>query len=95
DFSKYVAQTLDPIEFTLISANNSWTTPVEYQTDSNNDYVNVIKANDDDYWEILKSGNDLILSYTSATVIPEPSTYAAIFGALAIAFALMRRRVRK
>ncbi|MBO7521927.1 MAG: hypothetical protein J6T16_06780, partial [Opitutales bacterium] len=46
DFSKYVAQTLDPIEFTLISANNSWTTPVEYQTDSNNDYVNVIKAND-------------------------------------------------
>ena len=33
--------------------------------------------------------------YLNFEVIPEPSTYAVILGALAIAFALMRRRVRK
>ena len=30
-----------------------------------------------------------------STVIPEPATYASILGALAIAFALMRRQTRK
>ena len=28
----------------------------------------------------------------SAAVVPEPSTYAAIFGVIAIAFAIARRR---
>ncbi|MBR4598200.1 MAG: PEP-CTERM sorting domain-containing protein [Opitutales bacterium] len=92
DFSKYAAQTLDPMEFTIISANNSWTTSSNYLVSDNNEYVNVTKANEDDTWEILKNGNDLILSYSSSVVIPEPSTYAAIFGALALAFAAYRRR---
>ncbi|MBR6388588.1 MAG: PEP-CTERM sorting domain-containing protein [Opitutales bacterium] len=35
------------------------------------------------------------LNFEVVGIIPEPSTYAAIFGALAIAFTLMRRRVRK
>ena len=35
---------------------------------------------------------DFVVYYTGATVIPEPSTYAAIFGALALAFAVYRRR---
>lgn len=35
---------------------------------------------------------DFVVYYTGASVIPEPSAYAAIFGALALAFAAYRRR---
>lgn len=35
---------------------------------------------------------DFVVYYTGSSVIPEPSTYAAIFGALALAFAAYRRR---
>ena len=92
DFSKYAAQTLDETPFTLISANNSWSIAQDYETTTNNDYVNVIKTNEDDTWEIVKEGNNLMLYYTSSAIIPEPSTCAAIFGALALAFAAYRRR---
>lgn len=33
-----------------------------------------------------------VFSYEGSTVVPEPSTYAAIFGALALSFAAYRRR---
>ena len=55
--------------------------------------VNVITRNSGDFWELYYEGQSLVVLYSAA--IPEPATYASILGALAIAFALMRRRVRK
>lgn len=53
--------------------------------------VEVIKANEADSYELFLSddGKTLMLSYTH---VPEPATFAAIFGALALAFASYRRR---
>jgi hypothetical protein len=39
-------------------------------------------------------GSDGDLSFTAFAAIPEPSTYAAILGALTIGFVAIRRRVR-
>ena len=44
-------------------------------------------------FSVTNIGNDIYLTYTAAA-IPEPSTYAAIFGALALAGAALRRRRR-
>lgn len=41
--------------------------------------------------QIVGSNNKI---HTSSSAVPEPSTYAAVFGALAIAFAVWRRRGR-
>lgn len=40
-------------------------------------------------WDLFVKGKWLVVSYTA---IPEPATYAAIFGALALAFAAYRKR---
>lgn len=72
------------------------------------DFVSVILANDDDVYRFAleyteseefqdAEGNNinfmqLVIYYTNSTVVPEPATYAAIFGALALAFAAYRRR---
>ena len=42
-------------------------------------------------WSIAQSGNNLNLVY-SGSAIPEPSTYAALFGAAGLGFAIWRRR---
>ncbi|MBO5781099.1 MAG: PEP-CTERM sorting domain-containing protein [Opitutales bacterium] len=90
DFSKYVAQSTDPMQFILISAENNWDGS-NYETDSDNEYIKVSLANENDTWRTFMEGNNLVLEYTSA-VIPEPSTFAAIFGAIALAFAAYRRK---
>ncbi|MDX8414680.1 PEP-CTERM sorting domain-containing protein [Intestinicryptomonas porci] len=90
DFSKYVAQTTDPMQFILISAENNWDGS-NYETDSENEYIKVSLANENDTWRTFMEGNNLVLEYNSA-VIPEPSTFAAIFGAIALAFAAYRRK---
>lgn len=51
--------------------------------------INLIKANEADSYELVADGLTLKLVYT---FVPEPSTYAAIFGALALAFVAYRRR---
>lgn len=72
------------------------------------DFVSVILANDDDVYRFALEYNEseefqdaegnninfmqLVIYYTNTTVVPEPATYAAIFGALALAFAAYRRR---
>lgn len=72
------------------------------------DFVSVILANDDDMYRFALEYNEseefqdaegnninfmqLVIYYTNSTVVPEPATYAAIFGALALAFAAYRRR---
>jgi autotransporter-associated beta strand protein len=43
---------------------------------------------------LANSNKDLQLSFTAGSAIPEPSTYAAIFGAAALALAAHRRRSR-
>ena len=42
-------------------------------------------------WSLAANGNNLNLNFT-ASAIPEPSTYAAIFGAAVLAFAAYRKR---
>ena len=53
--------------------------------------IELIKANEDDSYELSLSngGKTLTLTYNH---VPEPSTYAAIFGTLALAFAAYRKR---
>lgn len=90
DFSKYVSQTTDAVQFILISAENSWDGS-DYESDSDSEYIKVALANENDTWRTFMEGNNLVLEYTSA-VIPEPSTFAAIFGAIALAFAAYRKK---
>lgn len=51
--------------------------------------ISVIKANSADTYELIAGTKTLSISYTA---VPEPATYAAILGALAVAFAFYRRR---
>lgn len=44
------------------------------------------------YFTLTDSSGTYSLSFTSLSAIPEPSTYAAILGALTIGFVLVRRR---
>ena len=90
DFSKYAAQTTDAMQFILISAENSWDGS-NYESDSDSEYIKVALANENDTWRTFMEGNNLVLEYTSY-VIPEPSTFAAIFGAIALAFAAYRKK---
>jgi len=43
-------------------------------------------------WDLSRLYSDGIVSIAGSTVIPEPSTYAAIFGTLALGLAIYRRR---
>lgn len=72
------------------------------------DFVSIILADDGDEYRFALEYNEseefqdaegnnvnfmqLVVYYTNNIVVPEPSTYAAIFGALALAFAAYRRR---
>ncbi len=56
------------------------------------DLITVKTKNESDGYEFFrKDANDLTLAIRY-TVVPEPATYAAIFGALALTFAAYRRR---
>jgi hypothetical protein len=54
-------------------------------------------VNDPSNWTTATGAGNLVLNTTAFTVsaIPEPSTYASIFGVLALAGAALRRRSRK
>ncbi len=54
-------------------------------------HLSLTKQDEGDVLEFLFNAANGTLSYTY-TLVPEPSTYAAIFGALALAFAAYRRR---
>ena len=45
-----------------------------------------------DEMHLTTAGHEVIADAVYAAMIPEPSTYAAIFGALALAFTAYRRR---
>ena len=75
--------------FTLFSLQDNM---ADFATWVNNDDLQIIKGASD---ATFSSDAKHLYVTVAKGAIPEPSTYAAIFGALAIAFALMRRRVRK
>ena len=85
DFTKILLDEVES-EFTILRSNNSL---ADLFT---NDSFNFIKRDESDIvnWSLSEDSKSLIISYVST--IPEPSTCAAIFGALALAFAAYRRR---
>lgn len=85
DFTKILLNEVES-ELTILKSNNSL---ADLFT---NDSFNFIKRDESDIvsWSLSEDSKSLIISYVST--IPEPSTYAAIFGAIALAFAAYRRR---
>lgn len=79
----------DFAEFVIVSAANDWESFAEKYTLEGSEFVKVIKANAGDTYEIGYASNKLFVNYYA---VPEPATYAAIFGALALAFAAYKRR---
>ena len=74
----------------LISANNNWSGEAAKFIGSGTDSSGIVTMGANGLsWEISYDDGNLFLTYT---YIPEPTTYAAIFGALALAFVAYRRR---
>lgn len=89
DFSKYVMKdTENGDEFTLISINNN-AQNLLLEIEGDLDKYFSITGSDD--YELLFGDKTLGVRVLS-TSVPEPATYAAIFGALALAFATWRKR---
>lgn len=89
DFSKYVVKdTENGDEFTLISINNN-AQNLLLEIEGDLDKYFSITGSDD--YELLFGDKTLGVRVFS-TNVPEPATYAAIFGALALAFATWRKR---
>lgn len=84
--------TSDTADFTLISSTNSsvlnalntWKSSI----DGGRDLFGIVGDNVTDY-ELLVAADGL---YVSVTSVPEPATYAAMFGALALLMVFIRRR---
>ena len=85
DFTKILLDEVES-EFTILRSNNSLADL--FTSDS----FNFIKRDESDIvnWSLSEDSKSLIISYVST--IPEPSTCAAIFGAVALAFEAYRRR---
>ena len=89
DFSKYVVKdTENGDTFTLISINNN-AQNLLLEIEGDLDKYFSITGSDD--YELLFGDKTLGVRVLS-TSVPEPATYAAIFGALALAFATWRKR---
>lgn len=85
DFMKILLDEVE-LEFTILRSNNSL---ADLFT---NDSFNFIKRDESDIvnWSLSEDSKSLIISYV--LTIPNPSAYAAIFGAFALSFAVYRRR---
>lgn len=102
DFSQFKGIEGETYSFKILESRQGWGNPDNKTSDiglllegansdeDSNQLVNMIKLGADDQWWLSQDGNSIILNYV--TYVPEPSTYAAIFGALALAFAAYRRR---
>lgn len=96
DFSKYIVKDeLNGDEFTLISvsngAGNLLTENLKANLDKEGDVNEYFSVVGSDEFQIF-FGDKTINVRVWSTVIPEPSAYAAVFGALALLFAALRRR---
>jgi len=57
-----------------------------------NIYYNIATSSDSYQWDVVDLGHKYVIkNITPIVVVPEPSTYAAIFGVLALAWAIYRR----
>ncbi len=99
DFTDYVFE--GEKTFDIITITSGYYSMVKNWTDNWNDasispdekLIKVITANDQDTYAInLVNNRTLSITYNHVAVVPEPSTYAAIFGALALAFVAYKRR---
>lgn len=90
DFTNLVLAEGETKTMGILYSNSSSALIANYET-FQDDLITVIKANEADTYSIYASGKTLYIDYTSA-VIPEPSTYAVLFGAIALAFVGYRRR---
>lgn len=94
DFSKFVGGET-PYVVDIISNISTGLTNVstimQNYVDMQDELISVILANEGDTYsiELNEGGNGITLTYN---YVPEPATYAAIFGVLALAFAVFRRR---
>ena len=89
DFSKYVVKdTENGDTFTLISINNN---AQNFLLEIEGDLDKYFSITGSDDYELLFGDKTLGVRVLS-TSVPEPATYAAIFGALALAFATWRKR---
>ena len=96
DFSKYIVKDeINGDEFTLISVNsnagNLLTSDLMADIDHECAVNEYFKVSGTDEFEIF-FGDKTVNIRVFSTYIPEPSTYAAMAGLLALAFALYRRR---
>ena len=89
DFTNLVLSEGETKQMGIIYSNSSSDLILNYET-YQDELITVVKANEADTYTIYANGKTLYIDYTSA--IPEPATFAAIFGALALAFAAYRRR---
>ena len=90
DFTNLVLEGGETTQMAIISSNSNANVIAAYDM-YQNDLITVVMANEADTYSIYASGKTLYIDYTSA-VIPEPSTYAVLFGAIALAFVGYRRR---
>lgn len=102
DFTNFApADGTGTYSFNVISSQNNWNgreagIMANYLNEAelgNEDLVKIIKANDEDEYSFFTTdgGRTFGINYTF-NYVPEPSTYAMIFGALALAFAAYRKR---
>lgn len=95
DFTKLLGKYEEGVTFKLINARNTNDSSTWLSFCDNlvlGDYSNInIKLRDETDEVIFElNGGELSVIYTS--YVPEPSTFAAFFGAIALAFAMYRRR---
>lgn len=102
DFTNFApADGAGTYSFNVISSQNNWNgreagIMANYLNEAeigNEDLVRIIKANDEDEYSFFTTdgGRTFGINYTF-NYVPEPSAYAMIFGALALAFAAYRKR---
>ena len=84
----------DEHKFTLVQSTSGESSAVLLDWISNNDItgLSILKGVSGGEFSADNTNLYLTIAKDSLTIVPEPSTYAAIFGALALAFAAYRRR---
>lgn len=90
DFTKFAIE--GESSFEILTITSTYFDMVANWVNDSENLVSVIKANENDSYELSLSDGGKTLNITYNHVVPEPAAYAAIFGALALALAAYRRR---
>lgn len=94
DFTNFIGNESGIYEINLISADTDWSSRASRFVGNSENYegdASVLTGDNCLSWEIKYEDNNLTFIY-EYSYIPEPSTYAAIFGTLALALVIYRRR---